>query len=240
VPRKRPRNIYDIRKDIDKYPIRKRESFQQIREEDFWEHYEIAKAYSMLQVTGFFDIYQCMRYIKVNNIPGDLVECGCFLGGSSIFIAMMRKLFGLEDRVLHVFDTFTGFPEGSVDKRKGQPSIGPSYEDFFESVRDNFEQTVGTDNIVFHQGVVEETLEGFNPGPLALMRLDTDYYPSTQKEFEVLYPLLVEDGVLIVDDYGQYEGSRKATDEYLATLDRKPLLALIDSGVVSGVKPRST
>ena len=232
-----PHTIYDVLADIDDLAIRKRSSFQQIRDEEFWARYDIAKQYSMLQVTGFYDLYQSMRYIKTNAIPGDLIECGCFLGGSSIFICMMRTLFGLEDRTLHVFDTFAGFPPGSEDKRKGVPTKGPQYQNFFDSVKANFDATVGTERVVFHQGPVEETLEGFAPGPLALVRLDTDFYPSTRKELEVLYPLLSDEGVLIVDDYGQYEGSRTATDEYLAKLTKKPLLTHIDSGVVSGVKP---
>ena len=81
----------------------------------------------MLQVTGFYDLYQSRRYIMQNDIPGDIVECGCFLGGSSIFIRMMRTPWGLEDRTLHVFDTFAGFPPGSEDVRKGVPTKGPRY-----------------------------------------------------------------------------------------------------------------
>lgn len=72
---------------------------------------------------------------------------------------------------------------------------------------------------------------------MALLRLDTDFYSSTKIELEVLYPQLCPGGVLIVDDYGLFQGARKATDEYFAAADRKPLLNRIDVGVWAGVKP---
>ena len=67
--------------------------------------------------------------------------------------------------------------------------------------------------------------------------LDTDYYESTAAEFQALYPRLAPGGVLIVDDYGMFDGSRRATDEYFATLSRPPLLNRIDVAVWAGVKP---
>ncbi len=94
-----------------------------------------------------------------------------------------------------------------------------------------------TDGYRFIEGLVEDTLPVTPTGDLALLRLDTDYYSSTAVEFDVLYPRLVSGGVLIVDDYGMFQGSRRATDEYLARLDRRPLLNRIDAAVWSGVKP---
>ena len=63
-------------------------------------------------------------------------------------------------------------------------------------------------------GPVEDTLPAHAPETLALLRLDTDWYVSTRHELEHLYPRLVVGGVLIVDDYGHYQGARKAVDEY--------------------------
>ena len=54
------------------------------------------------------------------------------------------------------------------------------------------------------------------PDRLALLRLDTDWYESTRHELEHLYPRLVDGGVLIIDDYGHWEGARRAVDEYFA------------------------
>ena len=61
-----------------------------------------------------------------------------------------------------------------------------------------------------------DTLPASAPSQIALLRLDTDWYESTRHELEHLYPRLATGGVLIVDDYGHWEGARKATDEHLA------------------------
>jgi O-methyltransferase len=77
-------------------------------------------------------------------------------------------------------------------------------------------------------GPVEETLPAAAPDELALLRLDTDWYESTRRELDHLYPRLAEGGVLIVDDYGHWEGARRAVDEYFAENGPMPLLARID------------
>ena len=72
------------------------------------------------------------------------------------------------------------------------------------------------DNFVFVKGKVEQTLENEKniPKKISLLRLDTDFYDSTKKEMEVLYPRLQNKGVLIIDDYGHWKGSKKAVDDY--------------------------
>ena len=72
------------------------------------------------------------------------------------------------------------------------------------------------DNLVFVKGKVEQTLEKEKniPKKISSLRLDTDFYESTKKEMEVLYPRLQNKGVLIIDDYGHWKGSKKAVDDY--------------------------
>jgi hypothetical protein len=76
--------------------------------------------------------------------------------------------------------------------------------------------------------MVEDTLPAEAPEKLAILRLDTDWYSSTKHELETLYPRLAEGGVLIVDDYGHYEGARRAVDEYFAETGQRVLLSRID------------
>ena len=80
----------------------------------------------------------------------------------------------------------------------------------------------------FVQGPVEETLPKTAPDRLALLRLDTDWYESTRHELVHLYPRLVDGGVLIVDDYGHWEGCRRAVDEYFAAEADPILLSRVD------------
>ncbi|HTE41400.1 MAG TPA: TylF/MycF/NovP-related O-methyltransferase, partial [Steroidobacteraceae bacterium] len=85
-------------------------------------------------------------------------------------------------------------------------------------------------------GKVEDTIPANNPTSIAILRLDTDWYASTKHELEHLLPLLSPGGVLIIDDYGWWEGARRAVDEHFATHPRPILLNVIDNTGRIGVR----
>ena len=64
------------------------------------------------------------------------------------------------------------------------------------------------------KGRVEATIPGVMPAHLALLRLDTDWYESTKHELKHLFPLLDDRGLMIIDDYGHWQGCRKTVDEF--------------------------
>jgi O-methyltransferase len=225
---------------INELPGRMRASFPEITDELFWAMYATASQFSLLHVTGFYNVYQTMHYIRRNKLPGDLVECGCFLGGVGIFMALLREHLGMTDRTIWLLDTFEGFPHGEADRLIGQdaPINAVRFENFLGDVKDNFAHClVNSDNIRCVEGPVEATLPTLDVRAIALLRLDTDFYVSTKAELEHLYPKLVRGGALIIDDYGIFQGARQATDEFLAGLESPPLLNRIDNGIWAGVKP---
>jgi O-methyltransferase len=81
---------------------------------------------------------------------------------------------------------------------------------------------------VFVPGRVEDTIPASAPETIALLRLDTDWYQSTYHELTHLYPRLAVGGVLIIDDYGHWQGARKAVDQYIREQKLKLLLCRID------------
>ena len=85
-----------------------------------------------------------------------------------------------------------------------------------------------SDKIKYIRGKVEDTLNETKPESIALLRLDTDWYESTKAEMDALYPLIAKGGVLIIDDYGHFEGARKAIDEYFDSVKEQPLMHRID------------
>ena len=150
---------------------------------------------------------------------------------------------GDTERDLHLFDTFTGMPEPgaedvsspydgySLHKRwRRHNSAGSEWAGIpADEVRAAVESTgYPPERIHLHIGMVEDTLPSEAPEGLALLRLDTDWYSSTKHELVSLYPRLAEGGVLIVDDYGHYEGARTAVDEYFAETGQRVLLNRID------------
>jgi hypothetical protein len=86
------------------------------------------------------------------------------------------------------------------------------------------------------KGKVEDTVPGAAPTKIALLRLDTDWYESTRHELEHLFPRLSPGGVIIIDDYGHWQGARRATDEFLAQHNIPLLLNRIDYTARIGVK----
>ncbi len=190
-----------------------------------------------------------VRYVVENGIQGSIVECGVWRGGSMMAAALTLKELGDESRDLYLYDTYEGM--SAPTEADGQNAIATFAQrklsadtsDWCRSPREEVEQNlVGTgyprEKLHFIQGKVEDSLPAYAPvGPIAILRLDTDWYESTRQELLHLYPKLVSRGVLIIDDYDTWQGSRAAVDEFLAA--EKPCLLLnrIDFAARIAVKP---
>lgn len=228
------RTVYERRPKIEDLPSRKRGNFPDLENELlFWDLYDTAKKYSMVHITGFYNVYSAIRYVVAAGIHGDFVECGVWMGGIPIFAAKLFEQLGQKQRVVHLYDTFAGFPSGEVDKKRGKEVKGPRYESFRAGVEQNLiDESVRQYRIV--EGPVETTLiKQPLPEKIAILRLDTDFYNSTKAEIQYLYPRLAIGGVLIVDDYGYYEGSQRACDEFFGD---GIMWNRIDSGIRCGIK----
>ena len=145
-------------------------------------------------------------------------------------VADTLKRVGETDRQLLLFDTFTGLPDPSEqdvcfsgqsaesvinDCAKFDPEVAFCIASL-EEVQANMKSTgYPEENTHYFKGMVEETLPANAPEKIAILRLDTDWYESTKHELIHLFPRLVDGGVLLIDDYGHWEGARQAVDEYL-------------------------
>jgi O-methyltransferase len=205
--------------------------------------YHKVRSYTMTSAERIFALCEAVRYVHENRIPGDIVECGVWKGGSMMAVA--DTLIGLGDisRNLHLFDTFTGMsPPSEFDvDAAGAPAetlLNSSDKQTQESVLcraalDVVKQALKTtgyppDKIKYIPGMVEDTIPANAPRRIALLRLDTDWYESTKHELEHLFPRLAQGGVLIIDDYGHWQGAKKAVDEYIDKPDVRILLNKID------------
>ena len=110
-------------------------------------------------------------------------------------------------------------------KSKNEPWTKASLEDVLNSSKKLFSNS---DDFIFIKGKVENTLIEKNniPEKISFLRLDTDFYESTKIELETLYPRVSKKGVLIIDDYGDFPGCRKAVDEYF--LNKNVLMIGVD------------
>ena len=207
--------------------------------------------YTMTSPERIFALIHAVKYVVKNNICGDIVECGVWKGGSMMAVA--RTLTQLKDdsRHLYLFDTFEGMTEptnkdidftGSEASNLLEHSLKEDETSVWcyaplESVK-KLLQNVGYDNqkIHFVKGKVEDTLPNQAPQNISVLRLDTDWYESTRHELINLFPRLTVGGVIIIDDYGHWKGSRLATDEYIQQNNIKLLLNRIDQTGRIGIK----
>jgi hypothetical protein len=189
------------------------------------------------------------RYVVDHNIPGDIVECGVWRGGSMQAVARTLLARNVTDRELHLFDTFEGMPEPTERDRRydGTPALDllersektaniwaiASLEDVEAGMA---ETGYPTERVHYARGLVEDTIPAHAPGRIAILRLDTDWYDSTKHELEHLYDRVPSGGVLIMDDYGYWQGARQAVDEFV---DRSgaPLLLLPAASGRIALKP---
>lgn len=210
----------------------------------FVEIYKKVKPYTMTSPERIVSLCEATKYIQDNNIEGDIVECGVWKGGSMMAVAetLLTTTAGA-DRELYLFDTFEGMPpptekDMDIDGTTAKTLLDQSDKEIHESIwccatlnivqQALVSTNYPNDKIHYIKGMVEETIPGFVPEKIALLRLDTDWYESTKHEMEHLFPRLSKGGVLIIDDYGHWRGARKAVDEYLEKNNVKILLNRID------------
>lgn len=207
--------------------------------------------FTMTSLTNRKVLLNSVRYLVKEKIKGCLVECGVWRGGSSMAMAYALIQEGDKHRNLYLYDTFCGMTpptkdDKSVDNVLAQTLLKKDKTkqkiwciSSLDEVKKNLKSTkYPYDKIHFIEGPVEKTLKKEIPKePIALLRLDTDWYKSTKQELEKLYPLIVSGGVLIIDDYGCWSGSRKATDEFFKKTKNKVFLHRIDETARIYIKP---
>lgn len=157
----------------------------------------------------------------IRNMPGCVVECGVWRGGMSAGIA---TILGPE-REYFLFDSFEGLPaakpiDGLAALNWQQATTAPSYYDNCtadESYAREAMRIAGASRAHLVKGWFENTLSNFtSPSPIALLRLDGDWYDSTMTCLDRLFPFVRPGGVVIVDDYYTWDGCARAVHDYLS------------------------
>ncbi|MFM7115622.1 MAG: TylF/MycF/NovP-related O-methyltransferase [Planctomycetota bacterium] len=215
-----------------------------------------ARANTMTSPERIIGLVRAIDYVVRSGIRGDFVECGVWRGGSMFVAAralLERKAADqhFAERNLWLYDTFEGMSEPTAADVDLQGQAAEhllrvhSPEDrngvwclsrLEEVQRTMAMSTFPSERIRFVQGKVEDTLPQTRPESIALLRLDTDWYESTRCELEFLFPLLAPGGVLIVDDYGHWQGCRQAVDDYFAATGQLIHLARMDYTGRIGIK----
>ena len=219
--------------DIIQYPPRDQASPPDFRSDEV-EIIREVRPWTKTSAERIYALIHAVRYVSMRALSGAIVECGVWKGGSMAAVA--KTLVQMKDvtRDLYLFDTFDGMTEPTHEDvdYSGRQASTILVEDFgFRCADAPLEEVkqlmYGTgypkERMHFVQGKVEETIPLHAPDTISLLRLDTDWYASTKHELVQLFPRLAKAGVIVVDDYGHWEGARQACDEYFAE-NRIPIL----------------
>ncbi len=183
---------------------------------------------SYLGSGALYDLYQQIKKIEKNGIPGLLIEAGCALGGSAIVISQAKG----QHRVFKVYDVFGMIPppgdEDGTDIQNRYQEIksgqskgidGDQYYGYIENlelkVKENFEKAgfdLRKNEIHLVKGLFQDTIKGEEP--VAFAHIDGDWYESVKICLERIVPRLSLGGIVAVDDYFCWSGCQKAVDEY--------------------------
>jgi O-methyltransferase len=215
------------------------------------------------QIMQVLNLEECVRYVVAEKIPGAFVETGTYTGGASAYgLRALLRNDAAAVRSYWGFDSFEGMPQptGKDGAKAVQWMFGRKPEDLDSTLMEgrlegssinlsDYESTklyllrsgYPADQINLVKGWFQNTLPVVrkNIGSIAILRLDGDFYESTKCVLENLYEQVSDGGVVIIDDYGSFEGCRRAVDEYLEARGEKPFIHYVENGVRFFVKKRA-
>jgi O-methyltransferase len=168
-------------------------------------------------------LYGLVREIEANRVAGDLVECGVYKGGSAAILA--GSLLADRARRLWLFDTFEGLPASAEVDGIEAVSLAGQYAGSVASVHEVLD-AVGFqwDRVEVRAGLFSETLRRALPERIALLHIDADWFDSVLQALRALYPVVSDGGFVVLDDFGHWEGTRKAFYAFCREHEIAPLL----------------
>ncbi|MBI5401588.1 class I SAM-dependent methyltransferase [Candidatus Wolfebacteria bacterium] len=212
--------------------------------------FKTVSPYTRLKYATLSNVYDLANDIERRKAPGAYVECGVWKGGGAAVMGAVAKKFGSE-RMTWYFDSFEGMPEPTEKDKSGRGKkwlTGDIMGDVLKASVADVEEVayyrlnLSRDKNIIIKGWFQDTLPKTKQriGQIAILRLDGDWYESTMTALTELYDQVVQGGYVIIDDYGAWEGCRRAVHEFLDNRSIKPDLKFIgtyDPGAFSKTPP---
>jgi len=179
------------------------------------------------------NIYHLLTQTVLLNIPGDIVELGCFEGNTSILMQKTLDQLGSK-KIIHVYDSFEGLPEKS-EKDGDTVFLSGSCKTQKENLVENFKRHE-TKLPIIHKGWFSSTLPKELPKKISFAHLDGDFYSSILESLIFVYPKLSKGAVVVIDDYCDPKihnvnnilpGVKKACDEFFRDKKEKVGVLLV-------------
>lgn len=183
--------------------------------------------YSMGGWRALENAFEVTSLTEKKGIKGGIVECGVAEGGTAAMMAMTNRELGSRRREKWFFDSYEGLPEPTAEDYEGgkaghfiRPLAKGACLGTIEQVSELMfhKLKLPADEIHLVKGWFQDTVPAYREkvGPIAVLRLDGDWYESTRIPLESFFDQITPGGYIIIDDYATCFGSRKATDEFRA------------------------
>ncbi len=181
---------------------------------------DIVKKYPIISdqvgADGLHVLLEQLEWVLDQSVPGDIVEFGCYIGTTSLFI---RRLLDVqrEPREFHVYDSFEGLPEKS---REDESPAGAGFKGGALNVsKKQFIREFQHANLklpVIHKGWFSNLVAADVPGQIAFAFLDGDFYGSIKDSLKLVLPRMSKGGVIVIDDYAReaLPGVARAVEEF--------------------------
>jgi O-methyltransferase len=219
---------------------------------------EIVRNNTMVAHEGLLSLYHQALFCEQHELAGDFVECGVWKGGAVGLMALVNVKHGKMRRHVHLFDSFEEIcePDEAIDgprainevkmwaKHGGTQGRLVPLKGIYDhrggpgTIQENahlLQHTIGYDPryIHFHKGWFQHTLPARHSDieKIAILRIDADWYASTKVCLEFLFDKVISGGFVIIDDYGAYDGCRKAVDEFLMSIKKPLFLNYVNSDI---------
>ena len=178
------------------------------------------RPYTMIPESEFITNLDLCNHFK--DLRGDFVECGVWRGG---MCAAVAELLGPRRKV-HLFDSFQGLPGAKdIDGKEAiawqKDTTSAGYYDNCraeESFALQAMKLASHNNYQVHRGWFDQTVPQFGNHPIAILRLDGDWYDSILVCLDHLFPNVVQGGIVLLDDYYTWDGCTKAVHDYLSRI----------------------
>jgi len=180
-------------------------------EDWFQEIYKKVKENTIVTEDRCYILYRLCQHCS--HLEGDFAECGVYKGGTAFLISYVLKRKSIQDKPLHLFDTFTGLPS-IADK---DPSGHKSGEFGDVSLDDVKEYLHDFPFVVFHSGIMPKTFEAVKDRRFAFAHVDVDLYQTARDCCSFFYDRMVKGGLMVFDNYGFQRyvvGEKRAIDEF--------------------------
>jgi O-methyltransferase len=181
---------------------------------------QVKPRYSMVTNKNLITLYQLVQRANAMRLPGAIVECGVWNGGSAAIMGLANQddSYHRMTRTIWLFDSFEGVP------RPGEQDGKQEREGFFEGwnkghiamVHRIFAKLgVPMDHVRIVRGWFDATLQTAPIDRIAILHIDSDWYDSVKIVLDTFYDRVVPGGFIILNDYGAWQGCNRALADFI-------------------------